>query len=64
MATPILGVLEKVDLRVAWTSEWNGFTPWLAQPENLRLLAETVGHRSGVRSSGEAGRPLSRRHSV
>ena len=43
MSTPILGVLEKVDLRVAWTSEWNGFTPWLAQPENLKLLAETVG---------------------
>lgn len=43
MSTPILGTLEKVDLRVAWTSEWNGFTPWLANPENLKLLAETVG---------------------
>jgi hypothetical protein len=42
MSTPILGVLEKVDLRDAWTSEWNGFTPWLAQPENLKLLAESV----------------------
>jgi hypothetical protein len=43
MNTPALGRLEKVELRTAWTSEWNDFTPWLAKPENLKLLGETVG---------------------
>ena len=38
-----LGRLEKVDLREVWTSESSGFTPWLAEPENLKLLGETVG---------------------
>src|SRR5215831_538726 len=43
MSTPTLGRLEKVDLRTAWTSESSDFTPWLALPENLKLLGETVG---------------------
>ena len=43
MSVTALGRLERVDLRVAWISEWSDFTPWLAQPENLKLLAETVG---------------------
>jgi hypothetical protein len=38
-----LGRLEKVSLREAWTSESYDFTPWLAQDENLALLAETIG---------------------
>lgn len=38
-----LGRLQKVDLREAWASESSGFTPWLAQEENLRLLGETIG---------------------
>jgi Domain of unknown function (DUF4268) len=36
------GRLEKVDPRVAWTTEAGHFTPWLAQPENLRLLGEAI----------------------
>jgi hypothetical protein len=44
MSTPILGRLEKVhDLRTAWIVESSDFTPWLALPENLKLLGEAVG---------------------
>jgi hypothetical protein len=38
-----LGRLEKVELREAWQSESIGFTPWLAQAENIKLLGEAVG---------------------
>jgi hypothetical protein len=31
-----------VDLRQAWEGEATAFTPWLAQPENIKLLSETV----------------------
>src|SRR4051812_41985280 len=40
--TPTLGRLERVDLRSAWQSEAAGFTPWLAQDENIALLGETL----------------------
>jgi hypothetical protein len=43
MNSPNLGRLQKVDLREAWASESSGFTPWLAQENNLKLLGETVG---------------------
>ena len=43
MNTPNLGRLQKVELREAWASEASHFTPWLAQPDNLRLLGETIG---------------------
>jgi hypothetical protein len=32
-----------MDLHKAWVSESDDFTPWLAQPDNLRLLGETLG---------------------
>lgn len=38
-----LGKLEKVELREAWVTEAGDFTPWLAQPENIQLLGETIG---------------------
>ena len=38
-----LGQLEPVELRRVWTSEPQGFTPWLARKENLDQLAETWG---------------------
>lgn len=38
-----LGRLEKVELRTVWSSESSDFTPWLAKPENLEILSETVG---------------------
>ena len=39
----LLGRLERVNLRTIWASEPAGFTPWLAQPENLKILADTLG---------------------
>src|SRR6266581_8415901 len=43
MSTKNLGRLQKVDLREVWTSESSGFTPWLAEAENLKLLGESIG---------------------
>lgn len=37
-----LGRLEEVDLRTVWKSEPYDFTPWLAEPENLQFLAESL----------------------
>jgi hypothetical protein len=37
-----LSRLTRVDLRDIWLSESSGFTPWLAQPANLELLADTL----------------------
>ena len=42
MKTP-LGKLERISLRKAWAHEAGEFTPWLAQPDNLTLLAESLG---------------------
>ena len=42
MTPPPLGRLSRVDLRDIWTSEATEFTPWLARPENLIVLAETL----------------------
>ena len=38
-----LGRLEQVEVRNVWTNEALEFTPWLAQPENLEVLGETLG---------------------
>lgn len=43
MNEPPLGRLERVNLRKAWEAEDRDFTPWLARPENLAVLAETLG---------------------
>jgi hypothetical protein len=43
MTSPALGRLERVDLRDIWISEAADFTPWLARPENLAILGETLG---------------------
>lgn len=37
-----LGRLIKVDLRSIWRSEDNHFTPWLAQEDNMSILAEEL----------------------
>jgi Domain of unknown function (DUF4268) len=37
-----LGRLERVDLRDIWISEATSFTPWLARPENIAVLSETL----------------------
>ncbi|MCB2053654.1 MAG: DUF4268 domain-containing protein [Geminicoccaceae bacterium] len=38
-----LGRLEKIPLRDAWQSEARDFTPWLAEVDNLAVLADSVG---------------------
>lgn len=42
MTSSNLGRLERVELRDIWTSEATDFTPWLARPENLSVLAVTL----------------------
>jgi hypothetical protein len=46
--------LEPVELRQVWQSEPEDFTPWLAMPENIALLGETLGLELDVDST-EAG---------
>ena len=43
MTATELSRLESVDLRTVWQSEPGEFTPWLARPENVALLGETLG---------------------
>jgi hypothetical protein len=43
MTPSALGRLTRIDLRDIWISEATDFTPWLARPENLTLLGETLG---------------------
>ena len=43
MTRATLGRFEPVALRDIWTSEAAEFTPWLARPENLSVLGETLG---------------------
>jgi hypothetical protein len=38
-----LSKLERVLLREAWKHEAGDFTPWLAEPENLNMLADALG---------------------
>lgn len=40
---PKLGRLERIKLREVWKREDTVFTPWLARPENLQLLADAIG---------------------
>ncbi len=37
-----LGYLHKIELRDAWETEDRHFTPWLAEENNLKILADTV----------------------
>lgn len=44
MAIPQLGLLQRIDnLKEIWEHEATSFTPWLAQEENIGLVAEAVG---------------------
>lgn len=41
--TTALGRLERVELREVWTTEAEGFTPWLAAEESIALLGDAIG---------------------
>jgi hypothetical protein len=43
MSKQNLGRLERIDLREIWDSEAGSFTPWLAKPDNIALLGESLG---------------------
>ena len=43
MSVPQFGSLKKVDLRDCWEKEDRDFTPWLAEPENIRILGKAIG---------------------
>ena len=44
------GRLEKVELRDFWYKEDRDFTPWLAKPENIEILSESIGIELEVQS--------------
>ncbi len=45
MSDQELGRLEQLDIGDQWKNEPRDFTPWLAKPENLEILGETLGLR-------------------
>lgn len=51
MAIPQLASIEKIEPRDVWQNEAGDFTPWLAQEDNLALLAKTIGIDFGFESS-------------
>ena len=40
--TKPLGRLQKVDVKSVWKTEYNHFTPWLANEDNIAILGEEV----------------------
>ena len=64
MNDELLGRLERVDLRTVWTSEPAGFTPWLAQVENLEILADTLGIELELEAQEKEVGPFPGRHSL
>ena len=54
-----LGRLEKIDIRSYWKKESTDFTPWLAKPENIQLLGETIGIELEIQGQEEKVGPFS-----
>lgn len=50
MSSPSLGRLKRVSIREIWKNEASDFTPWLAEPENISLLGDTIGMELEVES--------------
>ena len=61
MAKASLGRLEPVAVREVWPNEESDFTPWLAEPENLGVLADALGMSlEFVGARGKGGAVFSR----
>ena len=58
MTDETLGKLAPVELRDIWTTEADDFTPWLAQPENLEFLGETLGIELELEAQEQAVGPF------
>lgn len=58
MTIPPLGRLTRVELRNVWITEAADFTPWLARPENIAILAETLGMDLEVEAQERAVGPF------
>lgn len=58
MADQALARLTRVDLRDIWSTEANDFTPWLAQPENLAVLGDTLGIELDLEAQEQAVGPF------
>ena len=58
MTDQALGPLARVDLRDIWTTEANDFTPWLARPENLAVLGDTLGIELELEAQEQAVGPF------
>ena len=57
MTNPTLGRLQKVDIHEIWKNDSSHFTPWLAEPDNIKLLGDTIGMELQVDSvEKEVGR--------
>lgn len=54
-----LGRLEPVEIGDVWKHEERNFTPWLAEPENMKILGETLGLNIDDKSI-ETERPVGR----
>lgn len=54
MAIQTLGTLNKVNLTDIWEHEAYAFTPWLAKPENLALLGNTIGLELSLESTEQS----------
>jgi hypothetical protein len=59
---PQLGRLEPVNLRDCWVGEAQDFTPWLAQPENIKLLGDAIGLELEVESQEKSVGPFRAEH--
>lgn len=46
-------------MRLGWNSEPGDFTPWLAQEENLAVLAQTIGLQLELEAQEKAVGPFS-----
>ena len=54
-----LGELQAVDLRQLWQNEATDFTPWLASPENMQRLGESIGLELAVENTEVSVGPFS-----
>ena len=59
MPTPILGNLDKMEVRKIWPDEARDFTPWLAGANNIKLLGDILGMELEVQATEKAVGPYS-----